>query len=81
VEYVSVASSGGHLRLSKKYEDGWFFGYSLIDGTTFEIHELTPPHGEGRVTHLEDWGKTGLQQRSSPPQPARVPLNLSERRF
>jgi hypothetical protein len=76
VEYVSVASSGGHLRLSKKYEDGWFFGYSLIDGTTFKIHELSPPHGEGRVTSLEEWGTTGLRQRNTAVQPARVRLNL-----
>ena len=28
IEYVSMVSSGGHLRASGKYEDGWFFGYA-----------------------------------------------------
>jgi len=69
VEYLSVASSGGHLRLSKKYEDGWFFGYSVIEvrggQATFRIQELKPPNGEGRVTSLDEWGKTGLLQRST----------------
>ena len=31
VTYLSMASSGGHLRASKKYEDGWFFGYTVVD--------------------------------------------------
>jgi len=64
VTYVSVASTGGHLRVSKKYEDGWFFGYTLVEvngtGVTFQVKELKPPHGEGRVTKLEDWGMAGL---------------------
>ena len=64
VTYVSLASTGGHLRVSKKYEDGWFFGYTLVEvngtGVTFQIKELKPPHGEGRVTKLEDWGMAGL---------------------
>jgi len=64
VEYVSMASSGGHLRASKKYEDGWFFEHTRVDvnGSTvhFEIHELRPPYGQGRVTELRDWGITGL---------------------
>ena len=71
VEYVSLASSGGHLRLSKKYEDGWFFGFTVMQvrgaATTIRIHELKPPHGEGRVTGLENWGKTGLARNGSEP--------------
>jgi 3',5'-cyclic-AMP phosphodiesterase len=64
VLYVSMPSSGGHLRLSKKYEDGWFFAYGLIaaSGKTvhFQIKELKPPYGKSRVTTIKDWGLTGL---------------------
>jgi predicted phosphodiesterase len=64
VSYVSMPSSGGHLRLSKKYEDGRFFAYGLVavSGKTvhFQIKELKPPYGEGRVTTIKDWGLTGL---------------------
>ena len=64
VTYVSMASSGGHLRASRKYEDGWFFGYTLVEvkgnNVRFLIKELKPPHGGGRVTRLEDWGVAGL---------------------
>jgi Icc protein len=64
VAYVSMASSGGHLRASKKYEDGWFFEHTRVDvsgtGVHFEIHELQPPYGQGRVTELRDWGVAGL---------------------
>jgi hypothetical protein len=31
VAYLSMASSGGHLRASKKYEDGWFFGLTVVE--------------------------------------------------
>src|SRR5262249_14395273 len=31
VTYYSVPSAGGHLRLSGKYEDGWFFGWTRVD--------------------------------------------------
>jgi predicted phosphodiesterase len=55
VTYISMASSGGHLRLSGKYEDGWFFGHAVI-----QIKETGPPHGEGRTTRLADWGMAGL---------------------
>jgi Icc protein len=69
VTYLSMPSAGGHLRLSKKYEDGWFFGYAVAEvrGERVEIriHELKAPYGEGRVTALEDWGKTGLAARSA----------------
>jgi hypothetical protein len=64
VAYVSMASSGGHLRASKKYEDGWFFEHTRVDVSGdevhFEIHELQPPFGRGRVTQLSDWGVAGL---------------------
>ncbi len=66
VQYLSMPSSGGHLRLSKKYEDGWFFGYALVEvrgsEVRFQIKELGPPNGEGRVTALTDWGKAGLKR-------------------
>ena len=66
VTYLSMPSSGGHLRNSKKYEDGWFFAYTLVnvdkDETAFHIHELKPPHGQGRVTTPQDWGKSGQLQ-------------------
>ena len=64
VSYVSMASSGGHLRASKKYEDGWFFEHTLVNvsgsDVHFEIHELQAPYGQGRVTVLRDWGIAGL---------------------
>lgn len=60
VDYISMASAGGHLRASGKYEDGWFFGYAVVDvrgkAAEFRIHEL----GAGRSTLLSDWGKAGL---------------------
>ena len=31
VTYVSMASSGGHLRSSGIYQDGWFFGHALVE--------------------------------------------------
>jgi len=64
VEYMSMASSGGHLRASRKYEDGWFFEHTRVDvnggAVHFEIHELRPPYGQGRVSELRDWGVAGL---------------------
>ena len=68
VTYLSMASAGGHLRASKKYEDGWFFGHAVVDvrGSTvnFQIEELKAPHGYGRVTELKDWGNAGLIDKS-----------------
>jgi Icc protein len=65
VTYLSVASSGGHLRASEKYEDGWFFGQTLVEvnGTaaSFQIKELKAPHGQGRITSPKDWGMLGLK--------------------
>jgi len=64
VTYLSMPSSGGHLRNSRKYEDGWFFGQTAVDvrapEAVFRIAELKPPLGRGRVTTLQDWGKVGL---------------------
>ena len=63
VAYISLASSGGALRASEKYDDGWFFQYSLVEGgsnVNFRIKELHSPNGQGRVTNLGDWGIAGL---------------------
>lgn len=60
VHYISMASAGGHLRATGKYEDGWFFGYAIVEvtpsGAAFTIHELN-----GRTTTLGNWGKSGLR--------------------
>jgi len=67
VTYVSMASSGGHLRLSGVYQDGWFFGHALVEvrakSIDFQIREAGPPHGEGRSSKLTDWGVAGLVKR------------------
>ena len=67
VTYLSMASSGGHLRGSQDYRAGWFFGHALVEvrGTDirFEIEELKPPHGAGRVTKPTDWGTLGLLEK------------------
>ncbi len=64
VTYVSMASSGGHLRLSGAYEDGWFFGHGVVQvrGTSvdFQMEEAAAPHGKGRTSKLTDWGMIGL---------------------
>jgi predicted phosphodiesterase len=64
VDYISMVSSGGHLRAAGKYEEGWFFGYAVVDVSSrdaaFRIRELGAPYGKGRTTPLSDWGKTGL---------------------
>ena len=61
ITYVSMQSAGGHLRGAGKYEDGWFFGYTIVDvqngKPVFHIHEL-----KGRTTSLDEWGKAGLKQ-------------------
>jgi 3',5'-cyclic-AMP phosphodiesterase len=61
ITYLSVQSAGGHLRGAGRYEDGWFFGYTIVDvekeKPAFHIHEL-----KGRTTSLDDWGKAGLKQ-------------------
>ena len=64
VSYLSLASSGGHLRLSGKYEDGWFFGWTRVAvrgaDVVMQVRELKAPHGQGRVTSPKDWGRAGL---------------------
>jgi UDP-2,3-diacylglucosamine pyrophosphatase LpxH len=64
ITYISMASSGGHLRLSTTYEDGWFFGHARVRVTgrevDFQIEELKAPHGQGRITKATDWGMNGL---------------------
>ncbi len=64
IDYISMVSAGGHLRATGKYEDGWFFGYAVVDvqgrGADFHIHELGAPFGQGRVTELRQWGPAGL---------------------
>ena len=68
VTYLSVASSGGHLRNSKQYKDGWFFAHTLVtvhDGSAdLSIKETGPPFGEGRISSPDDWGAAGLNERS-----------------
>jgi 3',5'-cyclic-AMP phosphodiesterase len=67
VTYLSMASSGGHLRESKTYERGWFFQHTLVsvrgDKVDFAIKELQPPYGKGRVSAPGDWGAAGLISR------------------
>jgi hypothetical protein len=66
VTYLSMPSSGGHLRGAMKYEDGWFFAYTTVDvngkDVALQFHELKAPHGQGRVTTPKDWGKLGLNK-------------------
>ena len=63
VTYLSMVSSGGHLRGTEQYKDGWFFGYALASvrgqQVDFQIRELKPPRGQGRITALKDWRKAG----------------------
>jgi 3',5'-cyclic-AMP phosphodiesterase len=67
VMYLSMGSSGGHLRASGKYEDGWFFEHTRVNvsgkDVDFQIEEMKPPYGQGRVTAAKDWGKAGLASR------------------
>jgi len=62
VTYLALPSAGGHLRLSGKYEDGWFFGWTGVDvragGAVFEVHALG-----GATTPLSAWGRAGLLAR------------------
>lgn len=64
VTYLSMASSGGHLRNDKSYEHGWFFQHTdvIVKGeqVQFKIEELEPPFGKGRTTLASDWGAAGL---------------------
>ena len=69
VTYLSMASSGGHLREPKTYNNGWFFAHSLVtvknESVQFAIKELAAPFGEGRVSKPEDWSPAGLRQAGS----------------
>jgi DNA repair exonuclease SbcCD nuclease subunit len=66
IDYISMASAGGHLRASGKYDDGWFFGWAAVDVSAnraaFQIHELAAPYGQGRSSTLHDWGPAGLHR-------------------
>jgi Icc protein len=70
VTYLSLESAGGHLRASEKYEDGWFFGQTLVEvrgqAVSLQIKELKAPHGQGRVTSPKDWGVLGLTDKGKP---------------
>jgi len=65
VTYLSMVSSGGHLRGTEQYQDGWFFGYALASvrgqKVDFQIKELKPPRGQGRITDLKHWRKAGTE--------------------
>jgi predicted phosphodiesterase len=70
VTYLSMPSSGGHLRASENYAAGLFFGRALVavkgSVVDFNIEELKPPRGQGRVTKLSDWGMLGLVENLTP---------------
>ena len=70
VTYLSMASSGGHLRDGKEYEKGWFFQHTLVtargNSVEFEIKELAPPFGKSRVSKPADWGAAGLEKSGAP---------------
>ena len=59
VRYIALPSAGGHLRLSGKYEDGWFFGWTDVQikgrEVNFQVHQL-----DGPVTPITAWGRAGL---------------------
>jgi predicted phosphodiesterase len=63
VTYFSAPSAGGHLRASGKYEDGWFFGYTVVtvegNAVSFAIRNI-----DGRKTTLADWGLLGRIDRA-----------------
>jgi predicted phosphodiesterase len=62
VTYISMQSAGGHLRDTGKYDDGWFFGYDVVEadskGTAIEVKQL-----DGPATPLSAWGIAGLIRR------------------
>jgi predicted phosphodiesterase len=67
VSYISMPSAGGHLRGAGKYEDGWFFGYAVVDvidgRASIHVQELNEPYGKGRRSTLNDWGRAGIVSR------------------
>lgn len=66
ITYLSMASSGGHLRNDKEYAHGWFFQHTAVrvngSSVRIEIRELSPPYGKSRVTTPAKWGAAGLLQ-------------------
>ncbi|MBV9763010.1 MAG: metallophosphoesterase [Acidobacteriaceae bacterium] len=64
ITYLSMASSGGHLRDGKEYQRGWFFEHTLVTvrgaNVEFAIKEAAQPFGESRITTPGDWGAAGL---------------------
>jgi predicted phosphodiesterase len=64
VTYYALPSAGGHLRLSGKYEDGWFFGWTEVQiqgrEVAFGVHAL-----DHTTTPLAAWGRAGLLGKSS----------------
>jgi hypothetical protein len=66
ITYLSMPSAGGHLRASKRYEDGWFFGHTLVedagDTLRFTIEEAHAPFGKARITQANNWGVAGLKK-------------------
>ena len=59
VQYIALPSAGGHLRLSGKYEDGWFFGWTEVEikgrEVSFQVHAL-----DAATTPIAAWGRAGL---------------------
>jgi 3',5'-cyclic-AMP phosphodiesterase len=64
ITYISLPSAGGNLRSTKRYEDGWFYGFLPVDvtpaGVTIRVQELAAPFGQGRTSPLAEWNKTRL---------------------
>ena len=61
VTYLSLPSAGGHLRLSGKYEDGWFFGWTGVEvrgrEVMFQVHALD--RRDDAAERLGQGGATG----------------------
>jgi Icc protein len=61
VTYLSMPSAGGHLRASKKYEDGWFFAHTRVDVNGAEVHfQIKQIAPASHITTLKEWGASGL---------------------
>jgi len=69
IVYLEVGSSGASiekgLRLGQGFREGWFFHHvwvSVKGNKAFvTIKEVGPPHGQGRMFSLDDWGDSGLR--------------------
>ncbi len=63
VTYLSMESSGGHLRGPGMYEEGWFYGHTQVEvrgnDVTFQVEETGEPYGRGRTTRLDEWDAFG----------------------